>query len=236
LRETEFPGTVLLRTPQRNKDIVRTIEYQFGQLGYKGKFAIRSPEEQYQFNKNAFAAGLRVVPPYDIFGKDTYYPFVENAKPLDTFFQTSTVHERAVIVHQFCEDMEKAHTKGFIYGDRIIPNMLISPQSGLVHVDFDVELSGNTAKEMDLANGLYAFMVAKQPESSLFISPSSSDISVLFAKTLATMPPWLDMQIVANYLRGFVKIRQKLGLENLDLSVESFIALYGHYSKKGGAM
>ncbi|MBI5122792.1 hypothetical protein HZA75_02935 [Candidatus Roizmanbacteria bacterium] len=208
-------GTLLLRVPRRNKDIEAAIASQFGRLGYKGKFRMRSPEEQYSFSQRAFEVGLRVVPAVDIVGRDTYYPFIDGAKTIGEFFVSTADNEQALIVNQLFDDLGKAHNNGFVYGDRVIPNMLVHPQHGLTHIDFDVELSGQTAKEMDVSNAIYSLIVA-----------GGEQTPALLATILATKPLWFDMKIVEYYLRRFSISSQETKEGDFGLAVDAFIAAH----------
>jgi|GEM_PF-2429846 len=60
------------------------------------------------------------------------------------------VHSPEAKIKELFEDVLKAHELGVVYGDRWPDNILIDPNLGVVHIDFDLKL-GEFGKELELA-------------------------------------------------------------------------------------
>lgn len=124
-------GIYLRRHPKENSPVMDFISYEQHFLGFTdlgGKFRRRSPQEQVQFTTKAAAQGLRVLPPvYVDENNRSYYHFLSGSQALDDYLPHASVNEAGTIVYQLFDDLRRAHSKGFVYGDRWSKNILITP-------------------------------------------------------------------------------------------------------------
>jgi hypothetical protein len=192
-------GLVLLkRVPKENTIILRSIAHEYHNIGFAdagGKFRRRTPEEQAKFAEYAALQGLRVVPPIMKDGKITYFPFLTQAKTLDKYLPEASDEETAQTIYQLFTDMRKAHNeKGVIYGDRWSKNILIDPNAGAMHIDFDIEISGHPAKEFDVAQLTYYILCDGREKTVSFL-----------ASMLSRSFGWFNPKLVDQFLRGHAK-------------------------------
>lgn len=167
----------LKRYPKSGKETLKLLKHQYNALGFTsrgGSFRRRSSQEQGNFLQRAAGLGLKVLPPAHIDEKGfMYYRFLEGAQTLDDFLPRASSEEIDAIVHDLFADIRVAHANGVIYGDRWGQNILVVPRFSLLgnesnesekmkeparrtrktvlHIDFDIELSGPIAHEFELA-------------------------------------------------------------------------------------
>lgn len=192
-------GLILLeRVPKENKTILGSIANEYHIIGFTdagGKFRRRTPEEQAKFAEYAALQGLRVVPPIIKEGNTTYFPFLDQAKTLDKYLPEASDDETAQTIYQLFADMRKAHNeKGVIYGDRWSKNILIDPNAGAMHIDFDIEISGRPAKEFDIAQITYYILCDGREKTVGFL-----------ASMLSRSFGWFNPKLVDQFLRGHAK-------------------------------
>jgi len=151
----ENGNKLLKRCPKSNLDIMQVIAREQAFIGFTalgGGFRRRTPDEQANFTLEAAMRSLRVLPPsYRDEAGTNYYTFLEDAQTLDKFLPSAPEQEAKQIVLQIFTDLERAHSYDFVYGDRWSENMLIVPKLGLMHIDFDLEIYGRAAKELEVA-------------------------------------------------------------------------------------
>jgi hypothetical protein len=95
-------------------------------------------------------------------------------------------------------DIRRAHRSGFIYGDQNAENMLIGTQ-GFTHIDFDIAISGETAREFEIAE--LSIHILRYGEKAVLPT---------LATTLGTMcaqtPGWIDLDRSTRYMRRMGEI------------------------------
>lgn len=192
-------GLVLLkRTPKENKHILRSIAHEYNNIGFTnagGKFRRRTPEEQAKFTEYAAIQGLRVVPPIIKDGNITYFRFLNQAKTLDNYLFEATEDETTQTVYQLFNDLWKAHNRsGIIYGDRWSKNILVDPHAGVMHIDFDIEISGRPAKELDIAQIAYYILCGGREKAI-----------GLLTHILSHSEGWFNPTLVDQFLRGHAR-------------------------------
>lgn len=184
---------LLRRDPKHNPHILDSIGHEYDFLGFSelgGKFRRRSAQEQIDFCRYSFSQGLRVLPPYDVDHKGRgLYPYLNQAKTLDEFLPFAKEKEINLITTQLFSDLWRAHQRGIVYGDRWSKNMLVVPRRGLVHIDFDIEISGKPARELEVAQAAYYSLCGGKEKS----------IPVL-AHMLAKGKGWFDLTVVERFL------------------------------------
>jgi len=167
----------LKRYPKGGEETLKLLKHQYNALGFTsrgGSFRRRSPQEQVNFLQRAASLGLKVLPPAYVDEKGyTYYRFFEGAQTLDDFLPHASSEEIGAIIYDLFADIRIAHANGIIYGDRWAQNILIVPRFSLpenesneggkikeptarirkaiLHIDFDIELSGPVTHEFELA-------------------------------------------------------------------------------------
>jgi len=197
----------LKRIPKENLALLEQIkiEYtgtQFLTMG--GHFRRRTPQEQSLFAKQAASHKLRVLAPEYMSGEIAYYPFIEKAQMLDTFFRQPTV-KPDIIISQLLNDLRIAHAFNVIYGDRWHPNILVAPKIGIIHIDFDIEISGSCAKEFEVAQVVYYTVFSGK---DTVVSPICKCLSAGL---------WCDPKLVAHFLQAktvFFKSTEYGGIES----------------------
>jgi hypothetical protein len=188
----------LARVPQSAKDLVQEWQvsiYPFiGFFQDGGSLHIRTPQEQYEFSKSAANEGLRVLAADEINHNIISMPFLPNAQHLGAYLLEQPA-DQARTINQLFTDLRNAHAKGFIYGDRCSSNILIKHTTEampeVVHIDFDMEISGPTAKELEVAEVIRTILCAG--ESTL--SPLSM--------WLGAPQAWFNLDTVAKYLSNY---------------------------------
>jgi len=114
----------------------------------------RSPQEQIDFETRAKEKGLRVLPLAVDGSGLVYRPLLERAVTLDEYLQNASIEQAAQVLKELFDDVLKAHQSDIVYGDRWPKNILVDPELGLVHIDFDVRSTGR-AKEFELAQLIF---------------------------------------------------------------------------------
>ena len=197
----------LKRIPRDNLAIIEQIKTEYigtHFLTTGGSFRRRSPQEQASFTKQAASNNLRVLVPEYMDGEVAYYSFLEKAQTLDVFFRQPFLSP-SVVVKQLFDDLRTAHSLNTIYGDRWYPNMLVTPDTGLIHIDFDIEISGPYAKEFELAQVIYYTVLSGKDQ---VVSPIRQYLSGSL---------WCDSKMVADFLHAktvFFKNTQDGGIED----------------------
>ncbi|OGG00010.1 hypothetical protein A2153_00635 [Candidatus Gottesmanbacteria bacterium RBG_16_38_7b] len=117
-----------------------------------------------------------------------------------------------LLFFQVIQDLKRAHSKGFVYGDRWSGNMLVDPQFGFIHIDFDLKISGPNAWELDVAQVAYHTLWAGKEQI----------LSVL-TTLLGKERNWFGNDIVTKYLRGLARYFDKTKVGGLGDTTEEFI-------------
>lgn len=207
----------LARVSKQNKDLMENIDYEYRTLGFMsdgGRVRRRSADEQRRFSHDAAMNGLMVLPPIDSRDKVVTFPFLDHAQPLNDFFNDGAIDEsrKDIITYQIFEDLKKAHKKDFVYGDRWAGNMLVHPKLGLVHIDFDLELSGPSARELEVAQVLYHVLWSRGDRTNN-----------LLKNFTAHHLDWCDPDKVQKYLKGFSHFLKDTHVGGIDETVNEFI-------------
>jgi hypothetical protein len=84
-----------------------------------------------------------------------HFRFLPKVQTLDKYLPEASPEEAQRVTLQIFEDLYRAHTKGFVYGDRWSENMLVTPDHGLMHIDFDLEIYGNGARELEVGQSAF---------------------------------------------------------------------------------
>lgn len=203
--------TYLKRYPKEATATLKSIAHEYHAIGFTnsgGLVRSRTPEEQGRFLQQAAQKGLKVLPPAYMDSKGiTYYRFLEGAETLDQFLSHATDREFHEILYTLFADLRMAHSNNILYGDRWPKNILIVPNKttkrrdghtshSLVHIDFDLEISGPTSREFELAQVVY-YVVCAGHQRSLSILPQLLVID--------TSIPGFDFHAFADYLEKHAK-------------------------------
>lgn len=211
-------GDALMRVPRKNKDILENLVYEYRYIGFTGsggRLRRRTPHEQFKFSSRAATNGLLVLPPLSIRNNNIYYSFLSRAQTLDQFFKSNDKDKNQILVY-LITDLRKAHSLGFIYGDRWAGNMLVDPQFGLIHIDFDIEISGPFSKELDIAQVAYHTLWS-----------GGEIVTPLMARFLAqNQPKWFDADMMTRFMRGLAVFLDKTKVGNMENGVASFIDIF----------
>ncbi len=205
--------TTLVRVPHENHDLFENIiyEYQFiGFTGDGGRVNRRNPQEQYKFSRKAAQEGLFVLPPMGINNKVIMYPYLDNAMTLDQYCKQPEIN-KTLLTYTIFSDLQRAHSLGFIYGDRWAGNMLVDPYFGFTHIDFDLEITGQNARELDTAQVAYHLLWSGGTE----IIPTA-------AKMLSRRDE-LDHAKLHKYMRGLASFLNSTKVGGVINETEAFV-------------
>lgn len=203
----------LKRIPKDNVALIDAIKKEYTEtrfLPLGGSFRRRSLEEQIHFATVAAALGLRVLPSHITEDGVAYYPYLEGARSMQEYFCSSNAS--GSIVDQLFNDLHRAHTQGVIYGDRWLPNILVTKEGEVIHIDFDIEIFGAHAIEFEVAQVIYYTLLAGKDRVA-------SDVI-----TNIGHKPWFDPSMVAIFLNAsaqYFKSSKYGGIEHLVTSVLS---------------
>lgn len=206
----------LMRIPKRNESMLDSLFCEYRAIGFisdGGRVKRRTPEEQYTFSRQAAVEGLRVLPPLSFDGKTIQYPLLPHAQTLDVFMRHAVESDKSRIIHQLVDDLHLAHAKGRVYGDRWAGNMLVDPMFGLLHVDFDIELLGDHAHELEVAQASYHTLWSGGP----------SVVPVLIQALSLHRDGWFALPRTTGYLRGFARYLHQTKVGGKEDEVEMLI-------------
>ena len=186
-------GIFLRRNPKNNSYVWGFISHEQDFIGFKdfgGTFRRRTPHEQSSFTLSAARHGLRVLPPsyVDERGRN-YYQFIQGVQNLDEFLPEASDEETGTLVYDLFHDLRRAHTHGFVYGDRWSQNILITPSNGLLHIDFDIEISGPTARELEVASVAFYTLCAGRER-----------VIPLLSTVLSRKDIWFEPRVVEHFM------------------------------------
>lgn len=209
------PGQVLLRVPRTNPDLLKSIEYEYRTIGFTrggGRVRRRNPHEQYYFSQKAALEGLMVLPPIEHNRNTVVYPFLPAAQTLDAYLKTHK-EKMGTVVFSIIDDLYIAHEKGFVYGDRWAGNILVDPQLGIFNIDFDLEISGDYARELDVAQVAYHTLWSGKEEALPFL-----------ATCLGSQRGWFRFGVVSNFVRGLSHFLRETRVGGIEGLAEDFIS------------
>lgn len=209
----------LQRFPRENLDLMANLFWEYRDIGFiksGGRFRRRSPQEQYTFGYQAARSGLKVLPPLSLVKDTVFFPYLNEAQPINQHF-ASRPHTAPDIVGTLFLDLASAHTQGFVYGDRWAGNMLIDPKFGLVHIDFDIEIFGRFAEELDVAQTAYHALWS--------CNSDSVSAPALIATHLSLFATSHDLQVVFKFMKGLAKFFHDTQVGGIDEEVDQCIAL-----------
>lgn len=172
----EYPdgARYLKRYPKNNPYVFGFIAHEQHFLGFTdlgGKFRRRSPKEQEYFTKRAVAHGLRVLPPSYIDENGVnYYRLLSDVQTFDKYLPKATYEQTQKVTLELFNDLRRAHSLGFVYGDRWSENMLVSPKYGLIHIDFDIEILGPASQELEVAQAIFYTLCGGKDNALLSLS------------------------------------------------------------------
>lgn len=204
---TDGSGSLFLkRVPKENLSLWKQIATEYTEtmfLSLGGTFRQRSLAEQVSFSSRASELGLRVLPPAALVDGAAYYPYLEGALPIKEYFASSEANVPHVVTQLF-NDLRKAHSLEIVYGDRWLPNILVTDTQELVHIDFDIKISGRWAKEFEVAQVIYYTVLAgKESVFPHIIEHIKPD-------------PWFDPLIVTTFLDASLHFFKNTEYGNID--------------------
>lgn len=227
----------LKRYPKDNPRTMQLLRHEyafldFSQLG--GSFQRRSPREQNDFLKHAVQKGLKVLPPTHVDERGfAYYRFLEDAETLDDYLKHASSEDATYVVYELFGDIRLAHANNIIYGDRWSPNILVVPRNQppqkttdrglpvpqaktIVHIDFDIEITGPLVREFELAEITYFTLCAgRERVLMLLINILGIDVNI----------PHFDFKAFAGFLEKFSQLfRNDKKYGNAEKEVHALIA------------
>lgn len=212
----------LMRIPKRNEDLFQNIldEYRaIGFTGIGGRVRRRSPQEQYVHGRKAAMDGLRVVPPLSFEHGMIIYPYLEGAQRLDHYLKDHG-DKSGLVMQELVTDLRRAHRLGYVYGDRWSGNILVDQRYGMLHVDFDLEISGPYAPELDVAQVVYHSLWAGREKTFPYL-----------LTLLSRNDHWFDQRVFLHFLGGLSRYFEKTHVGGIERETGVFIELL-----KGGLL
>lgn len=142
---------VLREVAREDNQVESVIKFNSEQWGYEeSQMTPRTTAERVQFGEEASEKQLRVLKPKLLEDGSVVFPYLEEAETLSQFLKTAPQEEGKAKIEELFADVTKAHELGVVYGDRWPDNILVDPDRGIVHIDFDLKL-GEFGKELELA-------------------------------------------------------------------------------------
>ncbi len=143
----------LHRAPKERGVVVDSMLLSYHKIGftaYGGAFRYLDTTEQVDKMNHMHNLGLKTIVPIVSEGDEMVVPFLEG-KMLQKYLQEG----KTKVLPDVLDHMVAAHDKGVILGDRWTSNTIVSPEEDFTEIDFDVELTGKSAKEFELSQFLY---------------------------------------------------------------------------------
>jgi len=187
--ETGVP--FLKRVPKDNPTLLKQIQAEYEGVMFLplgGNFRKRTLEEQFSFSIKAAGLGLKVLPPSAIDREAIYYPFLDQVKSMKEYFSSKDARV-SFVVNQLVNDLRRAHGFNVIYGDRWLPNILVKPEHKIVHIDFDIEISGKWAREFEVSQIIYYTILAGgKPALTALIGSFQKDLFLKHQRNFSKIP------------------------------------------------
>ena len=147
----------LLRLPMTAEEVrptheVIATEYEaLGFTGLGGGYGFRTLTEQGEFVQKCQALGLGVggLERWDGLTIARYQPGMR----LSHYNRMAEADVGVTL--RFLDTVVSAHQQGVVLGDRWTPNALVTPIGDIVHIDFDIALSGPVAREFELSQAIF---------------------------------------------------------------------------------
>jgi len=206
-------STWLRRVPKENPRTVQEIFLEYSGIGFislGGKFTIRSLAEQWKFNSHAHSRGLAVLKPGPLEDRAFYTPYISDATTLDKFLPRVG---SSAIASQLFTDIKHAHSEDIIYGDRWPPNILVTKDGQVIHIDFDIKLLGENCKEFEISQLAY-----------YLLHSGGEEVIETVAQFLA-QAGWVDISVVACFLKGHLKYFGETPDGGIQFLVEALLSL-----------
>ncbi len=143
----------LHRAPKERGVVVDSMLFSYHTIGFTahgGAFRYLDTAEQLDKMDYMHRLGLKTIVPIVAEGEEMVVPFLEG-EMLQKYLQGGKTR----ILPDVLDHMVHAHDQGVIFGDRWTSNTLVSPEEDFTEIDFDVELTGKSAKEFELSQFLY---------------------------------------------------------------------------------
>lgn len=163
----------LKRVPKHDVRAWELILNEYGGVGFMElgcTLRRRTPDEQLEHLGRIASAGLAALFPAFIDQEGNhYFQYFRNAATLDVFLPRASSAELKQVLCDLFEDLRLAHQSGIVYGDRWAENILIipsfltpdnTPVKKVLHIDFDLEISGPVASEFEYAQMVFYALCA----------------------------------------------------------------------------
>lgn len=120
-------------------------------VGFAGSVRGRNLTEQAEFAERASRAGLPIDVTLYADDETLIMPLIEGTS-LTTLIQLDDISP----VTPALETLYNAHSKGFVFGDRWMSNMMVRNDGIVSPIDFEVAIEGRNAEEFDMAQLLFS--------------------------------------------------------------------------------
>lgn len=131
--------------------IHRLSEEEFPAVGFVGNVRGRSMQEQAEHMQESSDLGLIVPTPFGADEQILLYTYI----PGDTLSKHIKDGNTAAIAPSLTS-LAEAHKQDIIHGDPYPGNFILQDDEKIVRIDFDVEIEGKYAKELELSQFLWA--------------------------------------------------------------------------------
>ena len=154
----------ILRVPKKDpRDVLEEIRKEYEGIGYVtngNEYRFRNLGEQVSFIN---LCKQKNIPVADIVDVDKNYMLSEFVKGIDlpNFLRKQKkrrgymLNINTLVFNTYLSSLVSAHQEGIVLGDRWGPNTIVTPQINIIHIDFDIELTAEDAREFELAQGTY---------------------------------------------------------------------------------
>ncbi len=144
----------VLRIPKENLSQLHLIKEEYRGIGYVtegSEYKFRNLREQFAFMEKCKQLGIPINEAIDFGENYMLLKFIEGIT-LEKFLNQTN---NPVIINDYFSTVINAHFKGVVIGDRWGHNTIVTPQQDLVHIDFDIELTAEDAREFEVAQLIY---------------------------------------------------------------------------------
>lgn len=157
IREEKTSEKYVLRIPKENLEIKNSIRKEYEGIGYSTNgsgYKFRNLEEQVSFISLCQQKNIPVAIVVDAEKNYMLTEFIEG-KELPNILKNLDFIDNINLVDLYLSSLISTHEQNIIMGDRWCYNTIFTPQKKLFHIDFDIELSTDDAREFELSQGLY---------------------------------------------------------------------------------
>lgn len=220
--------TVVVTSPKGQEFVWKTdrkfgvqsqrVEKELERIGFLelgGAFGIRSYSAEQDFAEHLNNFQLKAQSPVASFDNGILYPYL-----LGSDFRHLLNQGINIPILSVLHSLTTAHSYGITYGDRWPQNIVLNPDRSFTHIDFDLEIDGPVAKELEMAQILYGTIRDAANKREI--------VSALYYWLLSSRPQGYDWKLVKNFITAYAEGYQdpsRLKVLKLEHSVKTLVSV-----------